>query len=379
MTAMTLKRLAYVVCLLALVAGVWGLYDRLTYGHQNAAYGSYVVWGLWVAMYLFFAGIAAGSFMLATLDLLFHVPVMRGTGRLALWVALVSLAAAMLSIWLDLGHMERVWKLYLQGAPGSVMAQMVWGYTLFGALALVCLILAVARPDGLLLRILMIIGLPISLFISGAVGALLGVEASRMFWHVGLLPVQFPVFSLASGVAALLVVIGLFGSRQDARRAEQVRLLGLATVVLAVVKLYFLWADFSQSVYGNVPQNVDAVNAVLYGPYWWAFWILQLLVGSIIPIIVLLPARPGRNGLVAGAMGVLVLIGFAAARANIVFPALTIPELQALTSAFTGPHLTFDYYPSPMEWAVTAGIAGAAILGFLIGQDWLPLRSKEVA
>jgi molybdopterin-containing oxidoreductase family membrane subunit len=133
-------------------------------------------------------------------------------------------------------------------------------------------------------------------------------------------------------------------------------------------------------MYGNVPQNVKAVEAVLYGQYWWAFWILQLLLGSLVPMVVLALPGPSRNGQWAGWMGVLVLIGFAAARANIVFPALTVPELEALTTAFTGPHLTFDYFPSPMEWAVTAGITGMAILAFLIGNDVLPLRAKmEVA
>jgi molybdopterin-containing oxidoreductase family membrane subunit len=78
-------------------------------------------------------------------------------------------------------------------------------------------------------------------------------------------------------------------------------------------------------------------------------------------------------------MGVLVLLGFAVARANIVFPALTVPEIQALTTAFSGPHLTFDYFPSMMEWAVTLGIVGLAVLAFLIGDDRLPLHSEEVA
>jgi len=376
---MLLKRIAYLVCVLAVGLGAWGFYDRLINGHQNAAYGSYVVWGLWVAMYLFFAGTAAGAFMIATLDLLFGVAVMKGTGRLALWVSLVSLAAALLSIWLDLGHMERIWKVYLQGSLSSLMAQMVWGYTLFGLLVLACLALTFFNSGRALLRALLILGLPLSLFISGAVGALLGVEASRMFWHVGLLPVQFPVFSLASGTAALLAAVGLFGSSRDPNRNQQLRLLGLSMLVLTVVKLYFLWADFSQSTYGNVPQNVDAVNAVLYGQYWWAFWILQLLVGSLIPMAILIQPRLARDGRWAGWAGVLVLIGFAAARANIIFPALTVPELEALTTAFSGPHLTFAYFPSLMEWAVTVGIAGLAVLAFLIGNDLLSLQRKEVA
>ena len=317
--------------------------------------------------------------MFATLDYVFNVKLFKGRGKVALWTALVSLAAAMLSIWLDLGHMERIWKVYFQPNLNSVMAQMVWGYTAFGLLLLVSRILATRHAESKLLRVLMIIGVPVSLFVSGAVGALLGVEASRTFWHVGLLPVQFPVFSLATGFAAMLVVIGLFGSDKDARRSQQLWVIAIATVVLQVVKLYFLWADFSQSIYGNVPQNVSAVNQVLYGPYGWAFLIVQLLIGSLIPIIVLTQRKLATHNGWAGWMGVLVLIGFAVARANIVFPALTVPELDALTTAFSGPHLTFDYFPSLMEWAVTIGITGLAVLAFLIGSERMRLFHTEVA
>jgi protein NrfD len=374
---MTLKRIVYILSALALLFGAWGLYDRLVYAHRHTAYGSYVVWGLWVAMYLFFAGVAAGAFMIATLDLLFRVRTFQGTGRLALWIALISLGAALLQIGLDLGHLERIWKVYLQGNPQSVMFQMVWGYTAFGLLLLASLYLSIRHPQSGVLRLLLVVGLLPSLFISGAVGALLGVAASRPFWHVGLLPVQFPVFSLASGTAAMLAALGLFGSRDDPHRSDQLWVLSIMTVVLSVVKLYFLWADFSQSLYGNIPQNVEAVRMVLFGPYWWGFWILQLLLGTLVPTVVLLQPQLARHGAWAGWMGVLVLIGFAVARCNIVFPALAVPELEALNTAFSGPHLSFEYFPSAMEWAVTLGATGLAVLAFLIGSERLPLHGKE--
>lgn len=368
-----LKKLTYAFGALTLLFGLWGFYDRFVFGHQDANYGSYVVWGLWVSMYLFFAGIAAGGFMIATLDLLFDIPAFKGTGKVALWGSLVSLAAALASIGLDLGHLERIWKVYLQGNPFSLLFQMVWGYTIFGLVTLAALMLQTRKPGSRALKIVMWIGLPLSLFISGAVGALLGVNASRPFWHIGLFPVQFPVFSLASGAAMMLVALGLFGARSDPHRPQQLWTLSLITVILMVVKLYFIWADYSQSMYGNVPMNVEAVRQVLFGQYWWAFWIAQLLIGSPIPIIILSQPRYARHNGWAGWMGLLVLIGYAFARGLIIFPALTVPELGALTSAFSGPHLSFDYFPSLMEWAVTSGTIGIALLGFLIGSDVLKL------
>lgn len=373
-----LKKLTYLFGILTLVFGLWGFYDRLVFGHLNAAYGSYVPWGLWVAMYLFFAGIAAGCFMIATLELLFNLPTFKGTGRIALWTALVSLAAALLSIGLDLGHLERVWKVYLQGNPFSLLFQMVWGYTIFGVLTLIALLLELRNPQTRTLKWVMGIGLLVSLFISGAVGALLGVNASRPFWHVGLFPVQFPVFSLASGAAALLVALGLFGKRDDPQRPQQLWILSLLTVILLIVKLYFMWADYSQSMYGNVPMNVQAIQQILFGEYWWAFWIAQLFIGSLIPLVFLSQPKFAKHNGWAGWMGLLVLIGYAFARGLIIFPALTVPELEQLTTAFSGPHLSFHYFPSLMEWAVTAGTIGIAVLGFLLGVDYiLPLLAKS--
>jgi molybdopterin-containing oxidoreductase family membrane subunit len=371
-----LKKVFLILGAVAVGIGLWGVYIRLTAGHSEANYGSYVVWGLWVAMYMFFAGVAAGSFMLATLDLLFNIKVFKGTGNIALVGSLATLSAALLCVWLDLGHMERIWKVYLQGNLSSIMFQIVWGYTLFGLSIVAALYLSIRRKQSVWLKVVMVIGLVLSIYVSGAVGALLGVQAARPFWHVGLFPVQFPVFSLASGAAMMLVLLGFVAPKDDPNRRQQLWILSILSAVLLIIKLYFLWADYSQSYYGGVPMNVEAVNTVLLGKYWWAFWILQILIGSIIPLIVLVQPRLAKQTKVAGWMGVLLLIGYAIARGLIIYPAQTVPELALLAQAFTGPHLTFLYFPSVMEWAVAIGAVGLATLAVLLGNEYLPLYSQ---
>ncbi|MGQ9612463.1 MAG: NrfD/PsrC family molybdoenzyme membrane anchor subunit [Chloroflexus sp.] len=370
-----LKRLLYLAGTLGLLVGLWGLYDRLVYGHMHANYGSYVVWGLWVALYMFFAGVATGAFMLATLDLLFELPIFRGSGRMALWGSLVAMPAGLVAIGLDLGHMTRIWKVYLQPNFGSVMAQLVWGYTIFLGIIMLSLWLSFRPQPSRWLKPVMAIGLILAIFLSGGIGALLGVNQNRISWHVSNLPAQFPIFNLTSGVALMLIAIGWFGPLRDPRRSQQLRILSLAMVVLLLVKGYYLWSDVSQALYQNSSHGAAAIHLVLFGPYGWAFWLLQLGLGMLIPLIVLtMPV--GQSGFAAGLMGVCVLIGLAVARANIIFPALSLPELQGLGEAFHGPHLSFTYSPSLMEWAVTAGIVGAATIGFLIGTDRLPLFNR---
>ncbi|MBZ0315709.1 MAG: polysulfide reductase NrfD [Anaerolineae bacterium] len=373
-----LKKILYGLGAVALLLGLYGFYNRLFIGERDVNYGSYVNWGLWVAMYLFFAGLSSGSYMVATLDYLFEVPLFKGTGKYALWAAMVTLPAGLVSIGMDLGHMERIWKVYLQPNPSSLLAQMVWGYTIFSMVILLSLwLVSQANTPKPIIKGLMVVGFVMAIFVSGGVGALLGVNASRAVWHVGLLPAQFPIFSLATGVALMLTILSFFGSAEDTRRLRQVRVLSIATVVLLLVKTYFLWADLSMSLYSGVPQNVDAINEMLYGQYWWSFWILQIGLGTILPMIVLVLPNMYKQPLWVGITGVLVLVGFGAARANIVFPALAIPELEGLATAFTGPHLGFEYFPSFMEWSVTIGLVGAATLAFLLGLDFLPFLGTQ--
>jgi molybdopterin-containing oxidoreductase family membrane subunit len=116
---------------------------------------------------------------------------------------------------------------------------------------------------------------------------------------------------------------------------------------------------------------------ILFGRYGWFFWVLQLGVGMLVPLVFLVQDRFNQTRLWAGLTGLFVLVGMAVARANIILPALAIPELEGLAKAFTGPHLGYDYFPSLMEWTVVLGVIGAALLAFLIGTDYLPLSSEK--
>jgi molybdopterin-containing oxidoreductase family membrane subunit len=366
------KKIAYIVGALALLFGLWGVYIRLFEGEQSANYGSYIGWGLWVAMYLFLAGLAAGAYMLAALDYLFNVAQFKGTGKTMLWAALVTLPAGLASIGMDLGHMDRIWKVYLQPSFTSFLAWMVWGYTIFLVLIAVSLYLAFTQPDKKAMKTVMWIGFVVAILVAGGVGFLLGGNAARLFWHVGLLPVQFPVFAIASGAGLMLLIVGWFmPNLEEKQRGDLLWLLAIITIATSVTKLYFLFADYTQSLYGGATDNLIAVNYVLNGPHAFMFWGVQIVLGLLIPVLVLAQPKLAKNGFVAGLMGVFLLIGYAAARILIVVPGQVAEMMPGQAEAFYGPKLTLDYTPSLMEWSVTSAVIGFAILGILIGMDYL--------
>ena len=370
------KKIAYVLGTLALLIGLWGFYDRFAFGDENAAYGSLVTWGLWVALYFLFGGIAVGCFVWASLDLLFEVPALKGTGQTALWATLVNLAVGMTAIGLDLGHFERFIKAFTRPNWSSGVVEDVWGYTLFGILGLVALLLSIKQPKNAALKIVMAIGLVVALFVASAPGKLLGVDASRMYWHAALLPMQFIFFALTTGTAMLLVIRGFFS--KPAENEKLFPVLNMTVVGLLVVNLYFVWLFYSQALSGNVPDLVQPINAVLFGQYSLLFWGAQIVLGAILPIVVLTQRRVVGSGALVGLMGLFILLGNAVARYLILVPGQQVDFLPNLSSAFQGRGLTLAYSPSATEWAVASGLLGVIILGLLLGADvFLPLVTKS--
>ncbi len=126
--------------------------------------------------------------------------------------------------------------------------------------------------------------------------------------------------------------------------------------------------------YGVGPEH-DLLNEVLFGQYWYVFWVFHILLGSLIPIVLLIrkPAAPAWAALAGG----LIAVTFLAVRLNLVIPGLVTPQLKGLETAYVDPRLHFEYVPSMFEWSVVAFIVALAVGLFLLGNRILPLRTHD--
>ncbi len=401
-------RLAWVIALIAFGVGLIGLYQRLTTGHALANYGSYVPWGLWVAAYVYFIGLSAGAFLMSALVYVFQIKLLKPIGKLALFTALVTLVAAMFSIWMDLGHPLRAWRMMFNTNFGSMMGWMAWLYTAYFILLMVelwfamradlvacagepgfrgklCQILAfgskntsdeaVAR-DMKVLRVLGMIGVPLAIAFHGGVGALFGVVGARPYWNSAITPIAFIVGALASGGALITFVAALWGpNRGSQEHRKMVAFLGQIVLGLLLFDLLLEWAEYSTQLYASIPAHTESLKLVLFGNYWWVFWVVHLLIGAVIPILLLIF---GRNNVAAVATATAIIaITFLSVRLNIVIPALVVEEVEGLKHAFSGPGLSFDYFPSSMEWLFFIWTVALAGLLFLIGYSLLPIVRSE--
>ena len=392
----------------ALAVGLVGVVQRLLTGHELANYTSNIPWGLWIAAYVYLVGLSAGSFLLSSLIYVFGLRKLEPIGKLALFTALVSLLAALLTVWFDIGKMERFYRVYTDGNPESMMAWMVWLYTAYFVVILAELWFALrhdlarwcARSDlqGALarlltfgfrdvsaeaaafdrraLRLLGTIGVPLAIAFNGGVGALFAAVAARPFWNASIFPVVFIIGALASGGALLTAVVAFFWpERGTTNHRELVAFLGRMTLGLLLVYLLLEWAEFSIGVYGQVPGELSPYQEIVSGQYWWVFWVIHIVVGSLIPITLL--TQLARSVTWVGLAGALIAGSFIAVRLNVVIPGLVMPQLEGLETAYVDSRLSFTYFPSMMEWLVVVFV-GALMVGlFYAGYRLLPLISAR--
>ncbi|GBD08128.1 Menaquinone reductase, integral membrane subunit [Candidatus Thermoflexus japonica] len=367
------EKILWGIALVGFLAGIAGLIQRFTGGHTVAAYGTYVPWGLWVAVYTTLVGISIGSFLIAALGEGARIRALQPLTRIALLTAFAALAGGLLAIWLDLGHPLRFWKLFLSTNPTSIMGWMAWFYTAYGILLLVLIYLQWARPTSPLLRLLFGLGLALAVIFGGAEGALFGVVSAQALWESALVPIRFLIEGAASGMALVLFLAILLGYLEpESGRFLRWTLLGLLLTV-AVLE----WSEYSTTIYAGIPTKVESLRVVLFGPFWWVFWIFQIGLGLVAPIILL--AFLGERKVWLGTAGGLIAFTSLSAKLNLVIPALVVPELEGLRMAFTGPGLSFDYFPTLSEWLLAVWVVSVAALIFLAAYRLLPAEQARHA
>ncbi len=404
----TFEKLLWLVALVGFAVGIYGVYDRVVTGHINVSYGSYIPWGLWIGAYIYLVGVSAGAFLISTLVYAFGIKKLEKIGKLALFTAIITLAVSMFSVFMDLGHPERALRLILNTNFGSMMGWMIWLYTAYFILLLVELWFALrtdfatwssrsgfagklarmltfgqrdpsaeaAARDKRVLRVLGSLGVPLAIAFHGGVGALFGVVGARPYWNTGLTPIMFLIGALLSGGALLTFIVYVFGPNQGSAEHEST-VIFLGQIVLGLLALDVLleWAEYSIGLYSAIPADTASMKLVLFGPFWWVFWVVHVGLGVVLPGLMLV-LRP-KNALWAGLAGLLVAFTFMSVRLNIVIPGLAVPEMQGLAEAFTGPGLTFNYFPTLTEWLLQIWTVSAGLLVFLIGYRVLPIVTMQ--
>lgn len=376
-----MRRLYYLLLVLLSGLGFWGIWVRLTEGLRITALTSYVSWGLWVAFYIFFIGLSAGSFLLSTLIYVFGMARLERVGRLALLSALCSLGAGMTFIMIDLGHPARFWHTLVYRNFRSVLEWEIFLYVIYAGIILMELwLLSFSRSPKAKawVRLLGIVGLPVAIGVHGGTGSIFALAVGRPYWNSGLLPIIFIVSALASGAALVTFLWAILGPR-DAEKPAMVRTLAQLMTLFLTIDGLLVASEFLVGLYSGIPEEAGALIA-LTERFWFVFWIGQMGFGFLVPMLLVALPATRKSTVWMGIAGISAVVGILAVRMNLVIPAYIVPQFEGLRRAYVDARLQYSYTPNRMEWLVAMGVVAFTMLVFsVIYERVITERKQEVA
>jgi Ni/Fe-hydrogenase subunit HybB-like protein len=363
------NKLLWAIWIILLVAGLVGLWQLLSHGHSAAGYGSYVPWGLWIALYFMGVAIAGGAFVFGAAGY-----ILGWTGfdskadlRIAIVLSLAAILPAFMVIWLDLGRMERLYMVFTSATFTSMIAFNAWMYNSFLVVAVVCWLLSF-KTESVWLKPLLCLGAFLSILFPSQSGVFFEAVGTKEYWNSPLLSMMFLSSALAAGSGMLLLIRTLLrpvlGGSRHKENDHAIGTLRSITVVALLVYLAFEFAEISVAVWRPFAES-RSIDFLLRGDYWWVFWIVQLLIGALVPLALYLLTRSKGAWSFAS---VLLVSGFVAARMGILVPGQVVGQIPGLQQAFQDVRLVYSYHVTPMEYLIGALMIAVGMAIFFIGR-----------
>ncbi|MEW5869789.1 MAG: NrfD/PsrC family molybdoenzyme membrane anchor subunit [Chloroflexota bacterium] len=353
-----------------------------------------VPWGLWITIDLSSIALGAGAFTLSAVVYLFGLKRFQSIVRLAVFVGFIGYTSALLTLVMDIGRPDRFWHPWVYWNVHSVLWEITWCITIYLTIMIMEFLPVIAelplfkrwpwfqRAAHFLHKgapLFALLGLGISLLHQSSLGATYGIVKSRPIWFKPSMPMLFIISAIASGpaltMASAFVIEWITGKRtisHDILRTVA-RFSGFGLLVYGYLKF---WDLAAVTYYGRTP----AVNEALYllrqqTPYNFSFWVVEIILGIIVPAILFLTPRFNRNpaNLVLGAG--LAVLGVIINRWNVTVSGLFVPLAYSPGVLYELP--PGSYFPNLTEWGIALGIIGYALLMLTLGVRFLPLFEAQ--
>ncbi len=361
-----------VAVLLGLVmAGVTAYMIAYLYGFRLWGINNSVIWGQLITVDFFFIGLSAGSLVVSSLVYVLGQERYKPIGRIAVFMGLLLMFGAMLTVLTDLGRIEKLWRCFMFFYLNNMRSMFAINGIFYGGYILLLLTyLAAALSGSKLTKFIAPVAVLWAVLVHMGTGAIVGFIETRGILYSPMKPVEFISAAFASGLALVMFLsyITLKFSKRPIDKDMYVSL-GKMLAVLIIVLMVLVLADKLTHFY---PPKRESVMFLIAGPLAWVFW-LQVVLGYFIPLGILFnPWLRKKVGWVIVACFICV-VGILFERAAIVIPGLSEP-LQYYPGEIAGIWGARGGFPiMPAETLQTIGIFAVLGLVYVLGLKYLEL------
>ena len=397
----------YFLLIIMAFAG-YALYIQEREGHIATGMRDHVVWGLYIANFIFFIGISYAGAVISGILHLLNVEWRKPVIRIAELITVIATLIGPVFILLCIGRLDRLHHLLLYP---RLQSPIIWDVLaistyLFGSilfLYLACIKDFAIYRDATQLKIpnwqrklyktlslgyrglpgqnkdisvsmnlMAIIIIPLAIVVHSVLSWIFGMTL-RPGWHSTIFGPYFVLAAIYSGTGVLIIAMWIFRKvhkLHDYLQDKHFINLGYILLVLASAYAYFTFSEYLTDWYGGEEWNARLV-AKLFSPneYGWLF-LFTNIAGIVLPIVVVATPKLRKPGYITLASAGMVLAMWVK-RYLIVVPTLETPLLpmQDIRQEYV------HYAPTWVEWTLTFGGVATFLFLFTIAAKFMTIIS----
>ncbi len=351
---------------LVVLAGLGSAYYMETHGHVVTGMTNQIVWGLPHVFAVFLIVAASGVLNVASIGSVFGKPIYKARAPLSGLLAITMLAGGLTVLMLDLGRPDRLIVAMTHFNFKSIFALNVIFYTGFFTIVAIYLWTMMERKMHGYSKYAGFAAFIWRLALTTATGSIFGFLVARQAYSSAVLAPMFIIMSFSYGLAVFIIVQSFMyawnGMKIDPTILRRMKNL-LATFVAAV--FYFTLVYHMTNLYFAKEWAFERFILLEGGVFTTLFWVGQILIGTVLPLAILLHPVLGKKSravflsallIIAGAFSQLyvIIIGGQA------FPLDIFPGMQQSSSFFDG--VIHAYHPTLPEFLLGVSGVGIALL-----------------
>ena len=338
------------------------------HGHIVTGMNNQIVWGVPHVFAVFLVVAASGALNVASMASVFGKTVYKPLAPLSGLLAIALLAGGLAVLMLDLGRPDRLIVAMTYYNFKSIFALNIILYSGFMGLVVAYLWTMMERRMNPWSSYAGFAAFIWRLLLTTGTGSIFGFLIGRQAFGSALMGPMFIVFSLSYGLAVFLLVLlaASHWSHRPLGPELQARLVRLLAIFVATAA-YFVLVYHLTNLYFAKQGGLERFLLLEGGLYTSLFWFGQMLLGSLLPLVLLLhPRSSGSRKMIVLAALLVIVGGMAQMYVTIIgsqaYPLVLFPGYQ-VSSSF-GDGVVNAYAPSLPEWLL--GLGGFAMVGVIV-------------
>ena len=335
-------------------------------------------WGLYIICFMFMVGLSAGGLIVASSASVFHVTEYKKVALPAVILSTVCICMAGMFVLIDLGGIQRVWRIITGPNPASPLFWDICIITCYLIINIVYLYFMTSKKPGAQDKVAIVsrFALPVAILVHSVTAWIFGLQIAKEGWYSAIMAPIFVASAMDSGLAMLLIALAAL-RRAGVFEVDQKLFSSLAGLLATCIAVdaYFIGCEVLTMAYpgGGGAQTLALMTSGPTAPFFW----FEVVCGLAIPFCILVFSRNRqKTGLVLFASA-LVVLGVFCKRCWLLLTSFFEPNISGANGITLGTQaaqqsganiwtLTGTYAPTWPEIAIVIAVFALGVLAFMV-------------